>query len=207
MQASRRDLGASVGRMIFHGRGVERTLREVGNDKLKSALQKHGLGDVSVEKMADVLSGKDRAGWSQAKVKRAVQALQDVHVASAHQGAGQMVLTASREAQTKEPKMSAEERKLYMQKLARERRAEANAEAEGTTTGSVGVLDGMRGAMGRANKQQGPAAATAKGVPEDVGGARALREEMRQQLHLAPKMVVPKSKMDDASSSSPGFVA
>ena len=203
MSASRKDVGAAVGRMIFHGqssKGMARQLRAVEPEKLKTAMQRHGLGDVSVEKMTEVLAGKDRAGWSQAKVKKAVQALQDVHVASGHQGASKMVLTASRQVQETSPKMSPEERKLFMQKLARERRSDANKEVEGGST--MGVLDQMRGAMGRANKEGASGAVVKDGSASPAGDIRELRNEMRQQMHLAPKMVIPKTDPSEESGSS-----
>ena len=205
MQASRRDISSAVGRMVFGGqstkKGIARQLRAVDSDKLKDAMQRHGLGGESMEKVAKVLSGKDRAGWSAAKMKKAVQALQDVHVASAHQGASKMVLTASKNAQERRI-LSPEEKKKYFQQLARERRTEANQEAEQVMEGSsMSILDRMRGAAGRANKTSASGtASTVNGGREDI---RGLREEMREQMKLAPKLVIPKPSED--TDSAPGF--
>lgn len=152
-----------------------------------------------MEKVAKVLSGKDRAGWSTGKMKRAVQALQDVHVASTHQGASKMVLTASRTAQEKRV-LSPEQKKQYFQQLARQRRLEGNQEAEQASQESMSVLDRMRGAAGRANKRD-----TSFGSSTANAEIRGLREEMREQMKLAPKLVIPPpQKRDDETE---GFQA
>ena len=173
MKASRRDVGSAVGRMVFGGqstkKGITRQLRAVDGEKLKAAFVRHGLGDVSVEKAAEVLSGKDRAGWSTGKVKKTLEALQDVHIASTHQGAGNMVLTASKNAQEKRI-LSPQEKKEFFQKLARERRAEANQEGQPSDV-PMSILDQMRGATGRANRV-GSSSTAGRGQGDAPGDSR-----------------------------------
>ncbi len=196
MQASRKDVGSAVGRMVFGGqsskKGIARQLRAVDSEKLKTAFERHGLGDVSIEKASEVLSGKNRAGWSTGKIKKTVQALQDVHVASAHQGASKMVLTATRNAQEKTV-MTPEQKAKYFKQLARERRLEANQE-EQISNEPMGVLDRMRGGTGRANS----VSAQTTGVTDKKGSIRGLRDEMREQMKLAPKMVIPPPSSTDS---------
>ena len=198
MQASRKDVGSAVGRMVFGGqtskKGIARQLRAVDSEKLKTAFERHGLGDVSIEKAAEVLSGKNRAGWSTGKIKKTVQALQDVHVASAHQGASKMVLTATRNTQEKTV-LSPEQKAKYFKQLARERRLEANQE-EQISNEPMGVLDRMRGATGRANKTTSLGSKANVGKQGDI---RGLRAEMREQMRLAPKMIIPPLTHDDVS--------
>ncbi len=207
MRASGREIGSSVGRMIFRGqdaRRIERRLEKVGADKLKSALAKRGAGDVEIGDIAKAMSGKEKA-WTPLKYKKVVAALQDVEVAQKAKSASAMVLKASRDAQAalEGPHLSPEQLKVRMKELARERRAEADAEEEG-----LGVLDRMRGAMGRANKAERLTAQAR--LEEERAGAtgsastvRELRESLRKDLGMQPKIRLPKPK--GSVDASTGF--
>ncbi len=200
MRASGKEIGSSVGRMIFRGhdaKRIERRLEKVGDEKLKAALIKRGAGDVDTREIAKAMSG-DGKGWSQLKYKKVVAALQDVDVAQKAKSASAMVLKASREAQQalEGPRFTPEELKARMKMLARERRADADAEE--ATEGS-GILDRMRGAIGRANKVEQTTttarlAEESKGEPEAERTVRGLREELRKDLGLQPRMRLPKPK-------------
>lgn len=115
-----------------------------------------------------------------------------------------MVLKASRNAQQEleGPHLTPEQIKARMKELARERREEANAE---DAEHQMGILDRMRGAQGRANKidkaaQEG---ALLEGLPETSTGStvRSVREELRKDLGLQPKIALnkPKKDVDDAT--------
>jgi hypothetical protein len=201
MRASGKEIGTSVGKMVFRGQDakrIERRLEKVGDEKLKAALTKRGAGDVGRREIAKAMSGEGK-GWSQLKYKKVVAALQDVEVAQKAKSASAMVLKASRDAQPslEGPRLTPEQLKARMKGLARERRGEANAEeaaAEGT-----GVLDRMRGAMGRANKAE---RMTAQAHLEEEAGAevssegtvRSLRESLRKDLGMQPRIRLPKPK-------------
>lgn len=203
MRASGKEIGSSVGRMIFRGQDtkrIQRRLEKVGDEKLKTALAKRGAGDVDTREIAKAMSGEGK-GWSPLKYKKVVAALQDVEVAQKAKSASAMVLKASRDAQQalEGPRLSPEQLKARMKVLARERRGEANAEetaAEGT-----GVLDRMRGAMGRANKAERMTAqarleeeAAMEVSPEST--VRGLRESLRKDLGMQPRIRLPKPKKD-----------
>lgn len=197
MRASGKQIGASVGKMVFHGQDAKRIahrLEKIDSDKLKQALVKRGAGSIDTKDIAEAMSGKGR-GWSQVKYKQVVAALQDVGVARTAKSASSMVLKASRNAQDafEGPRMSPEQLKAHMKNLARERRSEA--ETEGSES-SMGVLDRMRGAMGTANKGES--------VPVEQGKTvRETRELMRKDMALQPKIVVSKPK--SAEDASAGF--
>lgn len=174
MRASQKDIGTNIGKMIFRGsdtKRIERRLNKVGETKLNEALKKRGLAGVNSSDIADVLSGKDRAGWTASRLNKVVRALQDVGVAQSARTSHQMVLQASREAQ--------ERVKRNVKEVQYERRAEA-AEKEALAAEPMGVLDRMRGAVGRANRRipQTEAGATTK----EGSSIRDLRTRLRKQL-------------------------
>ncbi|MCR4256236.1 MAG: hypothetical protein NUW08_00860 [Candidatus Uhrbacteria bacterium] len=201
MRASGKEIGSSVGRMIFRGQDakrIERRLEKVGDEKLKVALTRRGAGDVDTREIAKAMSGEGK-GWSPLKYKKVVAALQDVEVAQKAKSASAMVLKASRDAQQalEGPRLTPEQLKEKMKGLARERRGEANAEedaGEGT-----GILDRMRGAMGMANKAEQTTAVArlaeaSGGKAESDRTVRGLREELRKDLGLQSRMRLPKPK-------------
>ncbi len=209
MRASGKEIGSSVGRMIFRGqdaRRIERRLEKAGAEKLKSALERRGAGDVEIGDIAKAMSGKEQ-GWTPLKYKKVVAALQDVEVAQKARSASAMVLKASRDAQAalEGPQLSPAQLKARMKELARERRAEAETEE-----GQLGVLDRMRGAMGRANKAE-RMTAQARLAEERASGTetqptvRALREALRKDMGLQPRIRLskPKKSVDGATGFQP----
>lgn len=196
MRAPRKIVGENVGRMIFHSttkKGIEGRLGKIDQGNFKKALERRGLSGISNEDIAEVMSGKHKSGWSQGKMRRVVEALQDVDVARKARSASQMVLQAARDAQG--------ERKDRMQGLARERRKEANAEAEAGESGPMSVLDRMRGAMGRANKK------TIRTAPAAAEGNEQNQTPSldRKKLKLQPKIKVPKKPSGDEENPYTGF--
>lgn len=201
MRASGKQIGASVGKMIFRGQDEKRIhhrLEKIGGEKLQQALANRGIVDADTREIAQALSGKGR-GWSQSKYKQVVAALQDVGVAQHAKSASSMVLKASRNAQQEleGPHLTPEQIKARMKELARERREEANAEEEAQ---QMGVLDRMRGAQGRANKVDKAAqeGALLEALPDTSTGStvRSVRDELRKDLGLQPKIALPKRKND-----------
>ena len=189
--------------MIFRGQDEKRIhhrLEKIGGEKLQQALANRGIVDADPKEIAQALSGKGR-GWPASKYKQVVAALQDVGVAQHAKSASSMVLKASRNAQQEldGPHLTPEQIKARMKVLARERREEANAEEE--NAGRMGILDRMRGSQGRANKidkaaQEG---ALLDALPETSTGStvRSIREELRKDLGLQPKIALPKPKKED----------
>ena len=201
MRASKKAVGSKVGKMIFRTgseKRIERRLNEVSQKDLKQALKHKGLSGVKNEDIAEVMAGKHSAGWSPHKMRRVVEALQDVGVARKARSASQMVTQASRDAQS--------DRKESMQKLARERRKEANAEAGEAAkgAGATGVLDRMRGAMGRANK-----AGMTPPSPEGGKASGAPRQNPfdKRKLKLQPKLNISDEPEDENQDPYIGFQA
>jgi len=190
-RATNQSVSSSVGKMIFHGQSakrIEHRLKTVDQGKMKDLLVHRGLSKDTSE-MAKVLSGEHRSGWSPAKLRSAVEVLQEVGLARKAKTAHEMVLTASRTAQAAaNPGLSALAVKRRLKGLAVERRAEA-----GTDTQSTGVLDNMRGAAGRANavnREQGAESSTEEPANKSV---REMREEIRQEMKLQPRLDVSKN--------------
>ena len=210
MRASGKAIGASLGRMIFAGQSskrIEHNLNKVGAQKINAALSKRGVSGVEIKDIAKAMTGetRGRAGWTQGKLKDVVEALQDVGVAHAEKSASHMVLQAAKNIEpqaVEEPHMSANAFKARMKEFSRERRAEAEAEERGEE--HMGVLDRMRGDMGRAN-----AVGAGLPIPEEGSEAsddqtvRGARDELRKQLQLQPKIRVPKT--DNPFQSGTGF--
>lgn len=206
MRASGKQVGASVGKMLFRGQDEKRIhhrLEKIGGEKLQQALANRGIVDADTREIAQALSGKGR-GWSASKYKQVVAALQDVGMAQQAKSASAMVLKASRNAQQEldGPHFTPEQIKARMKQLARERRQEANAEE---SSDQMGILDRMRGAQGRANKidkaaQEG---ALLEALPETSTGStvRSIREELRKDLGLQPKIALPKPKKEGQEPS------
>ncbi len=195
-RASNQAIGTNVGRMIFHGQSakrIEHALGQVDQQKMKDALSHRGLGGKDHKEIAKVLSGEHRSGWRHSEIKNLVEVLQDVKLAKHAKTAREMVLMASREAQVQaSPGLTAGAVKNRLKRIAQEQRAEA--EAAPGESGSR-ILDNMRGAMGRANKASDQSSANE--------GVRKMREEIRQEMNLRPKLVLPKKK----TSTGSGFQA
>lgn len=192
-RASNLTIGTNIGKMIFHGQStkrIESALGKVNKEKMQEALSKRGLGGKDHKEIAKVLSGEHRSGWRHSDLKNLVAVLQDVDLAKHAKSAGEMVLKASREAQAEaNPGLSAGAIKNRLKRIAREQRAEAEAPTETEPS----ILDNMRGAMGRANK-------VVRATPEGVSGnadIRKLRDEVRQEMKLQPKIVIPKKPLSD----------
>ncbi len=196
-RASNVDIGSGIGKMIFHGQSakrIERSLGKIDKEKMKSALSRRGLGAKDHKEIAKVLTGEHRAGWRHSDLKNLVEALQDVKLARTAKTAREMVLTASRDAQLKaNPGLTAGAIKNRLKRIAVEQRAEAEG-GETTEAGSenMSVLDRMRGAAGRANKMERVASSATREDEPANKSVRKMREEIRQEMNLQPKIVIPK---------------
>jgi len=199
-RASNQLIGANVGKMIFHGQSskrIEHALGKVDQQKMQEALKRKGLSGKVHKEIAKVLTGEHRAGWRQNDLKNLVEALQEVKVAKHALTAREMVLQASKDAQLQaNPGLSAEAIKNRLKRIAREQREEANAQ-DGSGGQKMGVLDRMRGAMGRANAKQA-SVNTENQAAETTGTEilRRMRGEVRHELELQPKVVIPKKSSD-----------
>jgi len=198
MRASGKAIGASVGRMIFAGQSskrIEKHLEKVGHEKLSQALSKRGVSDVKAEDIAKAMSGelRGRAGWTQGKLKNVVEALQEVGVARAEKSASHMILQATKNIEV--DKGQAQLSKDQLEKMYKDtsREGAIKTRGGGTEEAQMSVLDRARGAMGRANSasNQGSRLKT-DDEGEKLLGVREAREQMRQDMHLQPKMVIPK---------------
>jgi hypothetical protein len=192
-RASNQLVSTNVGKMIFHGQSakhIEHALGSVDQQKMKDALSRRGLGGKDHKEIAKVLSGEHRSGWRHSDLKNLVEVLQDVKLAKASKSAGEMVLKASRDAQLQaNPGLTAGAIKARLKRIAKEQRAEAEAPVE---EHEMSVLDRMRGAAGRANKVDRTSQVEA--MPDEPANKsiRKMREEIRQDLKLQPKIVPPK---------------
>ncbi|MCC6563664.1 hypothetical protein IT087_02120 [Candidatus Uhrbacteria bacterium] len=205
MRASGKQVGASVGKMLFGGQDAKRIqhrLEKKGGEKLQQALIKRGVTDVDTKDIAKALAGESRGGWSQSRYKQVVAALQDVGMAQKAKSASSMVLKAARNAQQTldGPHLTPEQIKARLKELARERRSEANAEE---SEAQMGVLDRMRGAQGRANKvdlaaQEG-ALLESQNPFSETSSVRDVRDQLRKDLGMQPKIALnkPKNNVDD----------
>lgn len=191
--------------MIFHGQSakrIEHALGSVDKQKMQDALSRRGLGGKDHKEIAKVLAGDHRSGWRHSDLKNLVEALQDVKLAKSAKSAGEMVLMASRDAQLEaNPGLTAGAIKARLKRIAQEQRAEAEAPVNER---ELSVLDRMRGAMGRANKvdraNQSPSSAADEPANKSV---RQMRDEIRQEMKLQPKIVLPKK----SSQEGMGFQA
>ncbi len=204
-RASNQLVSTNVGKMIFHGQSakrIERSLGTVDKQKMKDALSRRGLGGKENKEIAKVLAGEHRAGWRQNDLKNLVEALQEVKIAKHAKTAGEMVLKASRDAQLEaNPGLTAGAIKARLKRIAQEQRAEADAPTE---EHDMTVLDRMRGAMGRANKSD-RAIPEPKSADESTNASvRKMRDEIRRDLSLQPKIVLPKKS---AEGDGTGFQA
>lgn len=175
-------------------------VRKIDTPEFREALRRRGGGDLSVERVAKALIGKDRAGLTVRDMKHAVAALQDADLAKHVRTASEMVLTASREAQEHVPAFrTPQERAVFMQRLAKERRTEANAEEAAKTTeegGTQGLLDRMRIQMrGRSLEEE---------EEEDRSDGDA-PSSARTFLPLAPKTVIPRPPEGNPPHPDAGF--
>mgnify|MGYP001561284607 CR=1 FL=1 len=196
-RADRRDIGRALGKMMFHGADTQKQMmRRIDTPEFREAIGRHGGGDLSVERVAKALAGKDRAGLTVREMRHAVAALQDADLAKRARTASEMVLTASRDAQGNMPVFrTAGERTAFMQRLARERRTEANAEEKlKEAEGTMGLLERMRRQVrGRSSEQD-----------EQQSEEASLSD---QRLPLAPKPILPKPAKDDQRRTGAGFQA
>lgn len=202
-RASRQQLATHVGRVVFQSRAttkaIARKLESLPGDKLKSALERRGLKEVSVKKLSEVLSGKDRASLSRQDLKQAVEALQEVGVAKKELTARQMVQTANEEIQ-KGRGLKSLEPGLRFQKNINDLNAQRaleedmlRREGRGESKGILDTLRGVSGAMQQANRD-GQASTRAMerltSNPEqhvseqDRGGIRGLRHSIRRVLGM-----------------------
>lgn len=177
--------------MIFHGdtaHHIEHKLGSVNQDALHNALAKRGMASERKD-IAKVLTGEHRAGWNQAKLRDVVEALQEVGLAKGEKSASEMVLRASRDAQAAaNPGLSAGAVKARLKGIAVERRAEAETEESAE---HMGILDRMRGDMGRANKSDHKPGTDNPDEPANKT-VRQIREQMSQDLKLRPHLDIPK---------------
>lgn len=200
MRASGKEIGASVGKMLFGGQDAKRIqhrLDKKGGEKLQQALVKRGVTDVDTKEISKALSGESKRLWSQNRFKQVVAALQDSGLAHAAKSASSMVLKAARNAQQEleGPQLTPEQIKARLKILARDRRSEAEAEE---ASHEVGILDHMRGAQGRANK-------VSENAKAEEPTVRGTREQLRQDMGLQPKIVLPKPKNNEEKQT--GFQA
>jgi hypothetical protein len=193
---------------MFHGADAARitqNLSNVGEHRMKEALEKHGLNGMSTHDVTKILTGRDRAGLSPSDMKKMVSALQDVGVASSKEGAGSLVQRVARTVAGKEGGVTLKDTltesafKDRMRGLARERRDETEAEERANAENpSMGVLDRMRTANARAN-QSGSASASRAGGQT----IRETRDLLRRQLQLQPRMKIPPKPMGE-EPAAPG---
>ncbi len=200
--------------MIFKGQAtsakrIAQTLQALPADKLKVAMEKRGLKDVSIKKLSEVLAGKDKVGMKHGELKNVVEALQEVGVARQARTASQMVMTASQEARTvRGVSGSSRDREVLFNNTNEISGARALEEGDNHSTSSAaeesrGILARMRGVVGqmqRANRDEGaPSAefASLQKNPEehlasqDQGGIRGLRFSMRRALGIQESPIVP----------------
>ncbi len=200
MRADKKDVGASLGKMMFRGeKTAKQIMRRMDTPIFREALDRRGAGELGVEKIAKSLAGKDRAGLSMREMKQVVSAMQDADLAAKARSASQMVLTAARNAQENAPAFeSPQERKDFMRRLAVERRKEANAEMEVTQQGEgqTGLLERMRRQKrGRASKES---------AEENGASSSASVSAPRERIALAPKPVLPE-KPETEGENAPRF--
>jgi hypothetical protein len=204
-RASNQLVSTNVGKMIFHGQSakrIEHALGSVDKQKMHDALSRRGLGGKDHKEIAKVLSGEHRSGWRHSDLKNLVEVLQDVDLAKRAKSAGEMVLKASRDAQLEaNPGLTAGAIKARLKRIAREQREEVDAPVEAH---EMSVLDRMRGAAGRANKVEREASSETRENEPANKSVRKMREEIRQDMKLQPKFVVPKKS---GEGSGAGFQA
>lgn len=204
-RVSSQAIGTHIGRVIFGGQStaklIAHKLDSLPADKLKSAMQRRGLGDVSLKKVSDVLSGKDKVGMKQHDLKRMVEVLQDVGVAKQASTASHMVMTAAQEVQKGRGLGSLDphgHRFLCVSKdvLGGPSSARMVEPVSSQDPQPPGIMQRMRGVVGemqKANREVGEAADSRaldalRADPDkhvslqDDGGIRGLRQSMRSVL-------------------------
>lgn len=209
-RASRQAIASTLGKRLFRtdkAVKIEKKLKSIGDEKLKKTLAMHGVKNMDAETLSQVFAGGKRTHVSEFELRKIVSALQDkeVHLVSGARAADKIVLTAMREAQEENKGqlrgLSPEQIKLRLKELARERRQEADQEQtlSGTSEhdqSAMGILDRMRGAMGRANQDGSqPAETTVKATRVDdlpSGSASSLmnKSSWRKDMQLQPKMTL-----------------
>ena len=161
----RRTIGMAVGRNLFLDKatphGIKGVLERVPADKLAEAFQRHGLGHATPKDVADVLSGKDRAGWSQRDIRKAVEALKSVGIGpqkSAFHIVTESVKNAAelatQRASSEGPKLLSDAARQENLKHAREERA-LEAEAERRQREGLEPMSIMERARSGAKDPQG----------------------------------------------------
>lgn len=203
---NRQQLGAQVGRMVFQTRATSKLIeKKLGNSaQLQSALAKRGMGHVSAKKLADVFSGRDKSGLSQAELTKTVEALREAGIAKQPRTGRQLVTTAASEIKKGHvlPSLERSGRARGVMGVAEARALEEQMRAaQGQETN--GILDKMRGVAGRmqaANRDESAevdAAALAQLQQDaetrvsdaDKGGIRGLRDSLKRALGIQDKPV------------------
>ena len=195
MRASEKQVGASVGKMLFSGRDAKRIqnhLDKKGGEKFQQALAKRGVTDVDTKEISKALSGEGKGHWTQSRYKRVVAALQDAGLAMTDKSASSMVLKAARNAQQELADLhpTLEQTKGRIKTSVQRRREEI---AEENTAKNGGIMEQMRGAQRTANMKP-------ESSDSEESSVRGMRDQMKQDLGLKPKIVLPKpnilSKID-----------
>ncbi len=185
-RVSSQAIGTHVGRVIFGPQAtsslIARKLDALPTGKIKAVMDRRGLRDISLKKMSDVLSGKDKAGMRHADIKRMVEVLQEVGIAKQGMAASRIVMTAAAEIQKGHGLGSMDRGGRFLKE------PQTNKEE---SSSRQSILDRMRGVVGqmqRANREEAEESLNPeqKGVstPSSDGGIRGLRESMREVLTL-----------------------
>lgn len=202
-RVSQQAISTHVGRVIFGGQATSKLiahkLDSLPADKLKAAMQRRGLGDISLKKVSDVLSGKDKVGMKQHDLKRMVEVLQEVGVARQATSASHMVMTAAQEIQKGNGLMSLDAHGQRFSRSVSAQSAVPSAEmkdAARTSSEPKGILARLRGVVGEMQKANRDVAEGASSQvldklradadvrisSQDDGGIRGLRQSMRSVL-------------------------
>ena len=201
-RVSQQAISTHVGRVIFGGQATS----SLPADKLKAAMQRRGLGDVSLKKVSDVLSGKDKVGMKQHDLKRMVEVLQEVGVARQASSASHMVMTAAQEIQKGNGLTSLDAHGQRFSRSISAQSAVPSAEmkdAARTSSEPKGILARLRGVVGEMQKANRDVAEGASSQvldklradadvrisSQDDGGIRGLRQSMRSVLGSVSKKI------------------
>jgi hypothetical protein len=209
-RVSQQAISTHVGRVIFGGQATSKLiahkLDSLPADKLKAAMQRRGLGDVSLKKVSDVLSGKDKVGMKQHDLKRMVEVLQEVGVARQASSASHMVMTAAQEIQKGNGLTSLDAHGQRFSRSISAQSAVPSAEmkdAARTSSEPKGILARLRGVVGEMQKANRDVAEGASSQvldklradadvrisSQDDGGIRGLRQSMRSVLGSVSKKI------------------
>ncbi len=208
-RVSSQAISTHVGRVIFGGQATSKLiahkLDSLPADKLKAAMQRRGLGDVSLKKVSDVLSGKDKGGMKRHDLKLMVEALQEVGVAKQVSTASHMVMTAAQEVQKGRGLGSLDAHGQRLSRISTDQDHALSAQAkdaERTSSEPKGILERLRGVVGEMQKANWDTAEgassqaldTLRANPDahvsvqDDGGIRGLRQSIREVLGVSKKI-------------------